>query len=482
MRRALLIAGAELVLLLRSRVALIGMLALLCLSAIAGLTSVDHMHTERSHRAAHQQQSDALFDAQPARHPHRMVHYGQYAYRPVSALAAFDPGVDPYTGTVLYLEGHRQNSATFAAVRENSSLMRFGVLTPAFVLQTLAPLLLVFLGFAMIARERESGALKLLRAHGAPAGEILAGKALALATVAVASLAPAWFALAVVAVASPAEAPAAALIALGYGVYLAIWVLGIIAVSALMKSSRTALLTLVAAWSLTAILTPRLAADAAQMIEPLPSRAETDLAIQADLRRLGDSHNPDDPFFTAFRERTLAQYGVTRVEDLPFNYRGALSAEGEALTSRLFNDYAAGAAETLRGQARIQHAFAALSPAIAVRRVSMAGAATDLDNHLRFLEQAEAYRFDLVQRLNALHRDALSFADDAARSRDPEAERRTRVAAKQWATMPDFRFSAAAPAERLAATAPAFGWLCLWLLAGLALVTVATRRLARSIA
>ena len=96
------------------------------------------------------------FDAQPNRHPHRMVHYGHFAFRPLDPLAAFDPGIDAFAGSVIYLEGHRQNSANFADVRQSSLLLRFGQLTPAFVLQTLLPLLLIVLGAGIIARERET--------------------------------------------------------------------------------------------------------------------------------------------------------------------------------------------------------------------------------------------------------------------------------------------------------------------------------------
>ena len=181
MKRAILVARGELTLLLRSRVAALGLGTLLALSAIAAATSYAHMAGERSVRSAQQQATDDLFAAQPARHPHRVVHYGSFAHRPLGVLAAFDPGVDRYTGTTLYLEGHRQNAAAFGAARESSGLIRFGELTPAFVLQVLTPLLLVFMGFPMVARERENGSLVPLRALGVQPGELLLGKALALA-------------------------------------------------------------------------------------------------------------------------------------------------------------------------------------------------------------------------------------------------------------------------------------------------------------
>lgn len=480
MMRGLLIAQAELLLLLRSRLALIGLISLLLLSVIAAVSSVSHVHAERAVRASQQIETDALFEAQPARHPHRMVHYGTYVYRPVSALAAFDPGIDPFAGTTLYLEGHRQNSATFGAVRENSSLMRFGQLTPAFTLQTLAPLLLIFLGFSMVTRERESGALRQLRLHGVRGADILFGKGLALSGVALVALAPALLALIWIGVQQPLEAGAAGLIGAGYALYLLVWVMLILAASSLMRSGRSSLMALVAVWAFVAVIAPRGAAELASRLAPLPTRAETDLRLAADLRQVGDSHNPDDPFFKAFRERLLKQHGVSRVEDLPFNYRGALSTQGEALTSRLFDQAFARTKAVQRKQSGILSQVAIFSPAMAVRRVSMTGAGTDLETHLRFLKQSEAYRFDFVQRLNGLHQDRLTFADDGARSRDPEAERRTRIAAENWAKLPDFGFVPTTQAERWAVMTPALGTLVAWLVLGMGLCGLGSRRLERS--
>lgn len=480
MTRVLLIAGAEWRLLLRSRLAVIGLVSLLLLSAIAAISSASHMGAERDLRAAQQVETDALFKAQPDRHPHRMVHYGTYVYRPVSALAAFDPGVDPFSGTTLYLEGHRQNSATFGAVRENSSLMRFGQLTPAFVLQTLAPLLLAFLGFSMVSRERENGALRHLRTLGTRGVHILVGKGLALSLVALAALVPALAALAWIAAAAPAEAPAAAIVAGGFALYLLVWVALILAASSLLSSSRASLVALVAAWAVIAVIAPRGAAELATGIEPLTTRAETDLRLAAELRQMGDSHDPNDPFFTAFRARLLEQYGVDRVEDLPFNYRGALSTEGEALTSRLFDRYFVEMSSIQRAQAALVTQMSWLSPALAVRRVSMTGAGSDLETHLRFLKQSEAFRFDMVQRLNAMHRDRLTFADDSARSSDAAAERRTRLAGKSWKVVPDFVFIPTGSGERYAAMTPALAILAAWLAFGTGLVALAARRIDRA--
>jgi ABC-2 type transport system permease protein len=476
-KQALAIAGAELRLMLRSRLALVGLATLLLLSGIAAVTSATQMATVARARAEAQIATDAQFKAQPNRHPHRMVHYGTYALRPVGPLAAFDPGVDSFTGTLLFLEGHRQNSAIFGAARESSDLVRFGQLTPAFVLQTLAPLLLVFLGFASVARERESGTLRTLSAHGAGASAILGGKVLALAAVALLALLPALVALGWAAARHPGESGIAALTALGYALYLLVWVMGIVAVSALSRRAQGSLVTLIALWAIIVVLVPRAAAGWAGIAAPLPSRVDTELAIAADLRRIGDAHNPNDPHFAAFKARLLKQYGVTRIEDLPFNYRGVLGQEGERLTSQLFKTYAARADAIQIAQSAQLASLGMFSPALAVRRVSMVGAATDLGTHLAFMADAESYRYAMVQRLNGLQASAVRSADDAARSKDPVAEGRTRISATFWKTIPDFHFASPGPAARAEAMLPALLQLLLWMAASLALLGLAARRL-----
>ncbi|KAB7643652.1 DUF3526 domain-containing protein [Polymorphobacter fuscus] len=474
------IAGAELRLMLRSRLALVGVATLLLLSGIAAVTSAVQTASASATRAAAQAATDAQFQTQPDRHPHRMVHYGTYALRPVGPLAAFDSGVDAFTGTVLFLEGHRQNSATFGAARESSDLVRFGQLTPAFVLQTLAPLLLVFLGFAAVARERERGSLRALRSHGATAAGILAGKVLALGAVALLAMAPALVALLWSALRHPGEGGIAALIALAYAAYLLVWVIGITAVSALARTAQGALVALIAAWAIITVLVPRAAAGWAGVADPLPTRVDTEFAIAADLRRLGDSHNPDDKYFAAFKARILDRYGVTSTDDLPVNYRGLVAAEGERLTSELFANYAARADAIQRGQSARLQALGVISPALAVRQASMVGAATDLGTHLAFMNRAEAYRYDLIQRLNALQANQVSSADDGARSRDPLADQRTRISADFWKTMPQFHLAAPAPATRATAMLPALGLLGLWLAISALLLALARRTLDRT--
>ena len=481
MSTARLVARNEWRLMQRSRVARLALFMLLALATVATFTSIAHRNASDDLRARFQTQADQEFDGQPARHPHRMVHYGHFVFRPLPALAAFDPGVDAFTGNTIYLEGHRQNSANFGDVRQSSLLARFGQLTPAFVLQVLAPLVLVFIGFGLLAGERRSGTLRVLKAHGVTPRDLLLGKGLALAGLAGLMLLPALASLGWLVIAAEAPALPALALALGYAGYLALWVLGIVIVSAIARDPRNALVTLLGLWALTTVLVPRVAPDLALAAVATPTRLETDIAILRDLRKIGDSHNPDDPHFAAFKARTLAQYGVSRVEDLPVNYRGLLALEGEKLTSQLFDDYAKRQFEQQRRQGAIVSGFGLASPAIALRSMSMALAGTDLDGHRRFLTQAEAYRYDVVQRLNRLQAEAVTYSDDSNRNKDPEAGRRVRIDPANWSKVPDFAYQPASLAEKLRSALPGAAVLILWLLAATWLLRRAARRLGEAL-
>lgn len=470
MNTPLRIAREEWRLLRRDRVAVIGVLLVLVLTAVAALTAWDQRRTAQLERTRHQSQVDHEFEAQPDRHPHRMVHYGHFAFRPISALAAFDGGIDPYTGHTLYLEGHRQNSANFGDVRQSSLLLRFGQLTPAFVLQVVAPLLLIFLGHAAVAREREAGTLRLLLAQGLRPGQMVAGKLLALSGVSALVLLPAAAALVWLAVASATPLSLTLTLLGAYGLWLALWTLGVVAVSALAPRGRDALISLLVVWALTVVLVPRLAPEGVASALPLPTRIETDISVARDLAAIGDSHDPDDPYFADFRKKVLEQYGVSRIEDLPVNYKGVLGMEGERLTSRLFDRYFEQSFALQEAQLRRLDAFSLASPVIALRRLSMVAAGTDLQAYRRFLEQAERHRYALVQQLNRLQAEKLTHATD-------RGSLSARIGKEHWQDLAVFQFEAETPAATLRRAAPMALVLVSWLAALAGLAALATRRL-----
>ena len=470
-----LIARDELRLMRRNRVAVTAVVLLLILTLVAVVTSWTHQQGIADTRARHQAEANHAFEAQPDRHPHRVVHYGHFIFRPLGPLAAFDPGVDAFTGNNMFLEGHRQNTANFGDVRQSSLLVRFGQLTPAFVLQAVAPLLLIFLGYGAVARETERGTLRPLMLQGASARAIVLGKLAALGLVAVLVGLPAMIGFVLISGQPGAYAGPMATIALAYGAYLALWVVAITLVSILVRRRRDALLALLAVWAITVVLLPRVAPDVAAQVYPLANRLQTDVAIARDLRRMGDSHDPDDPYFAQFKANVLKRYGVARIEDLPVNYKGLLALEGETMTTRLFDRYAGESFATQGAQNALVAGIGALSPTMALKQASMAAAGTDFAGHRRFLEQAETYRYDLVQRLNRLQADAVSYADDTAH--DAGADRRKRIGADNWQRMPEFAFEQPGPATLVRASLPGVLIILGWLAVAVVALGLATRRL-----
>jgi len=456
---------------LRNQVAVAAGILMLALTLVAIVVSHERVTAVNAERARFQSTVDAQWANQPDRHPHRVVHYGHYVFRPLSPLAFFDFGVDPFTGSTLFLEGHRQNSANFSDAAQSSVLLRFGQLTPAFVLQVLTPLLIVFLAFGSIARERERGQLRLQIVQGVRGATLLLGKLAAHAGVALLLGAPAFIALVAIAVVHPTVAAEALALLAGYALYLLVWVVAAVLVSASLPRARDALLALVAGWIVTAILLPRVMPDIAAGDVGRPSRIETEVAIHERLAAIGDSHNPDDPYFKAFRARTLAHYGVARVEDLPVNYSGLLMAEGERMTSALFDEFMRADHARQSEENAIVHSASVASPLIALRRMSTALSGTNLDNHARFLLEGERYRYAFVQRLNSLHVNVVT----------PTGAGDERINKHHWEDTPRFGYAPAPFAEVAARHAgPAFALLGGWLLALCAIGGWVAKRLERN--
>jgi ABC-2 type transport system permease protein len=457
--------------LVRNRVAVLAGLILAALVIMATVLSLEQRNAIDSARARYQVASDAQFDAQPDRHPHRMVHYGQFVFRPLSVLAFFDPGVDGFTGNTVFLEGHRQNSANFSEARQSSLLLRFGQLTPAFVLQTLAPLLIIFLAFGTIARERERGTLRLLLAQGLRPGDLIAGKMLGhLAAAALIGL-PAGLALLIAAAVGWAPPGASLMLALAYALYLMSWAAGSVLVSALVARGRDALMLLVSVWMILVVLLPRTLPEVAAAQVHVPTRIETDVAIGRELKSIGDSHNPDDPYFSDFKAKVLAKYGVNDVKELPVQWSGLVSIEGERLTSGLFDRYAQEAFAREQQQNDLVRVFGAVSPLISLRQASMTLAGTDTESHQDFLDQVERHRFAFVQALNLMQVQQIPNVNPGP---DP------RISADNWKTLPAFAYRApdtlALNADRLILN---FLILSLWFVCLAGLTVLAARRLGK---
>jgi ABC-2 type transport system permease protein len=193
------VAGEELRMLWRKTGRHNRLFLLLLLTLAATFVSLQQKQSAEAERNRLQSTADQHWNAQPDRHPHRVVHYGHFVFSPMDALSFFDFGVEPYTGHAIYLEGHRQNSANFSDARQSSLLLRLGNLTPAFVLQTLVPLMIIFLAFGSVARARRRTNAPGL-CQGVSGIRLLLGKVASHLLVALALSAPAFIAVAAISI------------------------------------------------------------------------------------------------------------------------------------------------------------------------------------------------------------------------------------------------------------------------------------------
>lgn len=463
MKHLLTIAGAEWRYWLRSRLALGGAVLLAGLLIATTVLTTLRMKAEAAERAHHQAEAEAAFLSQPARHPHRMVHYGHYVYRTPAPLARFDPGLDPVTGQAIFLEGHRQNTAMFAASGTSADLGAFSWLSPAMVYQLFAPLLVILLGHGLIAREREAATLGTLLAQGTSGRVLLAGKALALSSFVVLLLAP--MAISAGLAVHAGEQPLAAGALLGaYLLYLVLWSALALLASTLLRRRSAVLATLVTLWIALTLVLPALAASWASNAVPMAGKLETDLTMLSDLRKLGDGHNANDPAFAQLRADLLAKHGVQRVEDLPVNLRGVVAQVGEQRLTAALNRYARAQMAAEARQAAALAGVGWFTPLLAVAEASRAVAGTDLAHHHRFLQEAEALRYTFVQGLNKVHTEKLAYSDDVRRSGDASAEERTRVDATHWQLLDRFVFEPDAAGNRIARAGPQWLMLGIWCL------------------
>jgi ABC-2 type transport system permease protein len=435
---------------------LLGLFLLLAITA--GVLNHVRQTQTRERQAEFQQLVRKQWLEQPDRHPHRVAHYGTFAFKPPGPLAAFDPGIEAYTGRIQYLEAHRQNAANFSEAGALSSMFRLGDLSPAFLLQAVLPLVIIVLGHRALAEERESGRLALLRAQGASLGQLAWGKvgglALALTPFALIALAvAAWVLRGDRAFVENAEGLRRLLLILAAAALYAVsWLVLTVWISARARTSARACGLLVTLWVLGCVVLPRAAGALGAALVPLPDKSSFNAAVAAEVRSLGDSHNPNDPHFAQLRAETLARHGVTRVEDLPFNYGAVVMAHGEALTAETFARYFAALGERMQAQDAWVTRAALLSPLIAFRTLSAALAGTDLRAELLFQREAEAYRFRFVQQLNGLHRDAIRYQGD----------RDQKLSAETWRQFEDFEARTPPLSEALAGTGWSWAMMLLW--------------------
>ncbi|MBP4139025.1 ABC transporter permease [Flavobacterium geliluteum] len=378
---------------------------LLLYAAFSGWQKYTHQrHTSEKY----QQQSREDWLKNPDKNPHRMAHYGNFAFRKNTSLSVFEFGMEPFFGNAIFLEAHKQNTANFSEAGFSNSMLRFGEITIAMILQILLPLLIFFIGFNAIAAERENGTLKLILSQGVSWKELLWGKIFGIASVIMMLFVPAimvlvfiWMLLQNFTISW--DETIKLLLFIGFHfIYLMFFCTIAVLISAASATSKKALISLIGIWLIFTIILPRGTQALGAYIYEAPSKIQFNSNIEKDILQQGDSHNPNDVHYKAIKDSLLLAYKVDSVQKLPFNYSGFIMAEGEKISARIYNQHLDTLLQVYDKQNSFSKAISFVNPYIAIKNLSMALSNTDYDSYIDFQKQAEKYRYDMAQKMNAL--------------------------------------------------------------------------------
>ncbi|HVL00287.1 MAG TPA: DUF3526 domain-containing protein [Dongiaceae bacterium] len=440
-------------------------LALLVLLAFVA-TAWNNAHDNAGKRAVAVAERERWL-GQGAKDAHSAAHYSIYAFKPASVLATLDSGIEPFVGQAVWLEAHKQNDLLYRPQGDYSVLSRAGFAHPASLLNLFGPLVAFLMAFTVIALDRERGTFRFALGAALRPHSIVMAKFVAVCGLQVALLIlPAGIAALVASVAQHAITFDVVLRigswVLAMGVYLSAFTALGIAVCLLARSPRVALVGLLGLWILLAVALPRWSNSAVEASLPLPSYQSVKQRIQKE----GSSSWAQE--ISAERERELLQrYGVNRREDLPVDLRGAMLDMSERHGYAIFDRILGGFYDQVDAQDHRYTLWGFLSPSVALHSLSMALTGSDFTHHRHFIESAESYRRELINRMNA---ELMKNPHNELNAVRPLAD------ARLWQQVEEFQYAAPKLGSIWKTVQTAVYALAVWVLAAAVLLNLAMRR------
>ncbi len=452
------------------RLRLLGAIVLaLAMAALAFGASQTHRAAEARDQA--RQRASDNWQGQGQKNPHVAAHYGTYVFAPTSVATAIDPGVSAYLGRSVKIEAHQRNLAAHTQAQDSASVSLLGSFSVSMVLLQLVPLLIIALGYGMWAAERERGTLRQVLSTGVDRRALFWGKALALGTVTSALLVPAGMIIVGVLWAlgggNAATLIRLGLLALGYGVYFTVFASLTLYASATARSSRAALVGMIAIWGAVCIIAPRLSTEIAGAAVPLPSKAAFEREVAHSLEKGIDGKTDREATIGKFTEEMMAAEGFENagilMDDTDLS---GFELRAEAKWEDTIYDHHV---ETLQDKLSAQETAVSwasfLSPYVAMRALSAGLCGTDYAHHRHFTDRAGQWRKELVGMLN----DA--FAKNAG---DQGWE--YRAGPELWKKAPPFTYTSPSPTFALQTHAASALALLVWLALALGLALWSARR------
>lgn len=455
----------------RDRRAIVIVLLMLSLLMAASLDGWNRAAADRLARQDAVATDKTVWVEQGENNPHGAAHFARYAFRDTPQLAAFDPGVFDYAGAAFWMEAHTQNPTTLRRSEDSAVSAPFASLSPAWIVQVMGTLVLATLLFSSVAGEREHGTLRALAAAGVPARDFTTGKVVALGCAAI-GIALVVILLAVL----PAMLSPDTVISLGrvllllivYTVGLLAFALVIIWVSARAQSLGDAFNGAAMAWLFLAVLGPVLAGQMSVSLYPDIDEQQLKNDIQLKAQTPFWVGEARDPAVAAQEQSVLEEFGGESLEALGFDREALILQAHEVFANQVYDDLYGDLRQRHFDQDAVLRYASLLSPVMALQRLSMGIAGTDLLAQWTYAEQAEQHRRLIIEQLN---RDMMIHGGDQGFSYTAD---RT-----LWEAIPDFRPRGLSITDIFGHYVVELVSLLAWLLAGGYLAIRATREALR---
>jgi len=454
-----------------------GIMALLLVTAT--LAGYQKYSTYMRIQKATQAETNDQWLSQGDKNPHSAAHYGNYAFKPAGPLAYFDSGINNYAGTAVFMEAHKQNFAIGRPATDQTAIARFGDLSGAMILQLLMPLLIIFLGFTTFSGERESGTLRQVISMGVSNRQLLWGKALGVGAavmivvvpcIVVGALSLSLLDLDVGAGDLPVRV---GLLSAAYLAYAGIFLFLTLAVSAWTRQASTTLMVLIGFWAFAGFLAPKAASELSKAMHPTPAFGKWMADMRSHQIRGFDGVSSNQRLQEYTRE-LLRENGVQSIAELPMYYVAVRLQKLEEFDYPVFEQHFNTIRDSYTNQRRIQDLLGVAAPTLALRSISMGLAGTDLIQHVKFMDDAEAHRRVMVRKMNDyLSKAAVGLNATFSSSNYMTADEQV------FAIVPPFEYEPPELATTLTEHRGNFVLLALWLVASIGLALVAIGRLSQ---
>lgn len=411
-----------------------------------------------------------VWDNQGEKNPHSAAHYGTYVFKPKFPLALIDQGVDKYTGKSIFLEAHVRNEAQFDIASDQTGLMRFGDLTPEFMLLFIIPLLIIFITYNSLTKEKETGTIILLNSQGAINFKLILGKWLAVFLPLLLLLTFLFLSsgiiLANLSGFSTLNWSSLLTLFFNYLVYYSIIINLIFIISVLVKKSGVALVLSLSTWILICLILPKIASNIASEKYPYPNKQEFYAKISEEKKAGLNGHDSWSAVAKALEKETLKKYGVDSLSQLPFNFDAYRMQKGEEHEAEVYYKNYENLKAQYANQSKVYRQLSFISPFLPTRFLSMAIANTDYTTHWDFENAAENYRISTQKFLNDHFAKETKYGDWS-----------WKADASFWKQVPEFKYQPPSLLQTLKTNLKNIGIMLVWFITSFVILFFITKSL-----